>query len=163
VVCGGAGGNAGAETKAAFAGLGDLDFSRVAMAPGSSQGFGRLGNDGVPTFLFPSSPSTALVLFEVLVRPLVRLGLGITDPYRRSVTARVTSPIASPDGRRSYVRGRLLREVESGEYVVQPLATGGVHLLATLADANALVTVPEETTDVGLDEAVEVALLSSRR
>jgi len=163
VVCGAAGGNAGAEAKAAFAGLGEIDTTRVAMAPGSSQAFGRLGRDAVPTFLFPSGPATALVLFEVLVRPLIRLGLGITDPYRRTVSARLTSPVTSPEGRRSFVRGRLLREVESGEYLVQPLATGGVHLLATLAEANALVTIPEATTEVGMDERVEVALLSSRR
>jgi molybdopterin molybdotransferase len=163
IVCGAAGGNAGAEAKAAFAGLGEIDFTRVAMAPGSSQGFGRLGRESVPTFLFPASPSTALVLFEVLVRPLIRLGLGIADPYRRTVSARLTSPITSPEGRRTHLRGRLLREVESGDYLVQPLATGGVHLLATLADANALITVPEATTDVGMDERVEVALLSSRR
>ncbi|GAA4560529.1 molybdotransferase-like divisome protein Glp [Pseudonocardia xishanensis] len=163
VVCGGAGGNAGSEAKAAFAGLGEIDTTRVAMSPGSSQAFGRLGRDSVPTFLFPSGPATALVLFEVLVRPLIRLGLGLTDPYRRTVSARLTSPVASPEGRRSFVRGRLLREVESGDYLVQPLATGGVHLLATLAEANALVTIPESTTEVGMDERVEVALLSSRR
>ncbi|SDG15962.1 gephyrin-like molybdotransferase Glp [Pseudonocardia oroxyli] len=163
VICGAAGGNAGAEAKAAFAGLGEIDTTRVAMAPGSSQAFGRLGKDHVPTFLFPASPATALVLFEVLVRPLIRLGLGITDPHRRVVSARLTSPLTSPEGRRSYLRGRLLREVATNEYVVQPLATGGVHLLSTLAEANALITVPEDATDVGLDDRVEVALLSSRR
>ncbi|MFR9805523.1 gephyrin-like molybdotransferase Glp [Pseudonocardia sp. RS010] len=163
VVCGGAGGNAGAEAKAAFTGLGEIDTTRVAMVPGSSQAFGRLGRDAVPTFLFPSSPATALVLFEVFVRPLIRLGLGMPDPYRRVVSARLTSPVSSPEGRRSYLRGRLLREVASGDYLVQPLATGGTHLLATLAESNGLITLPEATTDVTVDERVDVSLLSVRR
>jgi molybdopterin molybdotransferase len=163
VICGAAGGSSGAEAKAAFAGLGEIDATRVAMSPGSSQAFGRLGRDSVPTFLFPSSPATALVLFEVLVRPLIRLGLGITDPHRRTVSARLTSPLSSPEGRRSYLRGRLLREVSTGEYLVQPLATAGTHLLATLAEANAMITVPESTTDVTVDEQVDVALLSARQ
>jgi molybdopterin molybdotransferase len=163
VICGAAGGNSGAEAGAAFTGLGEIDSTRVAMSPGSAQGFGRLGRDSVPTFLFPSAPATALVLFEVLVRPLIRSGLGMADPFRRTVSARLTSPVTSPKGRRSYLRGRLLREVASGDYLVQPLATGGTHLLATLAEANALITVPEETTDVTVDERVEVALLSARR
>ena len=47
--------------------LGELDTTRVAMHPGSTQAFGRLGPDAVPTFLFPSHPATALLLFEVLV------------------------------------------------------------------------------------------------
>ena len=33
------------------------------------QGFGRLGRDEVPTFLLPSNPVSALVSFEVMVRP----------------------------------------------------------------------------------------------
>ena len=65
--------------QAALAGLGDVDTTRVAMHPGSTQAFGRLGPDAVPTFLFPSYPATALLLFEVMVRPLVRLALGRTE------------------------------------------------------------------------------------
>ena len=83
VVCGAVGGTAGAQVQAALADLGELDTTRVAMHPGSTQAFGRLGPDAVPTFLFPSHPATALLLFEVLVRPLIRLALGLSDPYRR--------------------------------------------------------------------------------
>ncbi|WP_219416240.1 molybdotransferase-like divisome protein Glp [Pseudonocardia nigra] len=159
VVCGAVGGNAGAEVHAALAGLGDIDATRVAMHPGSSQAFGRLGPDGVPTFLFPSTPATALLLFEVLVRPLVRLALGRTDPYRRTLTARLTSPITSVPGRRGYLRGRLLREQATGDYLVQPLGTSGTHLLSSLTEANALIVVPEDATEVGVDEPVNVAFL----
>ena len=69
--------------------LGDLDTTRVAMHPGSTQGFGRLGPDGVPTFLFPSQPATALLLFEVLVRPLLRT---IAGPSRRPTPQRLGPP-----------------------------------------------------------------------
>ena len=91
--------------QAALAELGDLDATRVAMHPGSTQAFGRLGPDGVPTYLFPSHPATALLLFEVLVRPLIRLSLGVGDPYRRTVSARLTSPVTLGAGRRGYLRG----------------------------------------------------------
>lgn len=163
VVCGAAGGNAGAEAKAAFTGLGEIDATRVAMSPGSSQAFGRLGRELVPVFLFPSYPATALLLFEVFVRPLIRLGLGTADPHRRMVSARLTSPVSSPPGRRSFLRGRLLREVATGDYVVQPLGVAGANLLTTVADANAMIVVPEQTVDLTVDERVDVALLSARR
>jgi molybdopterin molybdotransferase len=156
VVCGAVGGRAGAEVQAALEGFGELDTTRVAMHPGSTQGFGRLGPDGVPTFLFPSHPTTALLLFEVLVRPLVRTIEGRRDVERRTVSARLTSPVTSIKGRRGYLRGRLLREKASGDYLVQPLATSGIHLLSALADANCLIVLPEDTTEVGLDEAVAV-------
>jgi molybdopterin molybdotransferase len=162
VVCGAVGGHAGAEVHAALSDLGDLDSTRVAMHPGSTQAFGRLGADGVPAFLFPPHPGTALVLFEVFVRPLVRLALGLADPHRRTLTARLTSPVSSVPGRRGFLRGRLLREQATGDFLVQPLGTSGTHLLSSWADANGLIVVPEATTEATVDETVTVAFLPHR-
>lgn len=159
VVCGAVGGRTGAEVHAALSGLGELDTTRVAMHPGSTQGFGRLGPDGVPTFLFPSHPATALLLFEVLVRPLLRRTQGRTDPYRRTMSAQLTSPITSVLGRRGYLRARLLREQVNREYLVQPLGTSGTHLLTSITDANGLIIVPEEVTEATVNEVVTVAFL----
>jgi molybdopterin molybdotransferase len=159
VVCGAVGGTAGAEVQSALSALGDIDTTRVAMHPGSTQAFGRLGPDAVPTFLFPAYPATALLLFEVLVRPLVRLALGRTDPYRRMIQARLTSPVTSVKGRRGYVRGRLLREQATGDYLVQPLGTSGTHLLSSIGEANGLIILPEDLTEATVDEQVTVAFL----
>lgn len=163
VVCGAVGGRAGAEVRAALADLGDVDTTRVAMHPGSNQGFGRLGADGVPTFLFPSHPATALLLFEVLVRPLLRTALGLPDPHRRTMTARLTSPVTSVAGRRGYLRGRLLREEATGDYLVQPLGTSGGQLLTALTESNALIVLPEDVVEAGMDEPVSVTFLPSPR
>ena len=62
------------------------------------QGFGQLGREGVPTFLLPANPVSALVVFEVMVRPLIRLSLGKRAPLRQVVQARAISPIASGGG-----------------------------------------------------------------
>jgi molybdopterin molybdotransferase len=159
VVCGAVGGTAGAEVQSALSTLGDIDTTRVAMHPGSTQAFGRLGPDAVPTFLFPAYPATALLLFEVLVRPLVRLALGRTDPHRRVITARLTSPVTSLKGRRGYLRGRLLREQATGDYLVQPLGTSGTHLLSSIGEANGLIVLPEDLTEATVDEQVTVAFL----
>ena len=159
VVCGAVGGGAGAEVHAALSGLGELDTTRVAMHPGSTQGFGVLGPDAVPTFLFPSSPATALLLFEILVRPLLRLALGRPDPHRRTVSARLTSPVVSVRGRRGYLRGRLLRDQFTREYLVQPIGTSGTHLLSTLTEANGIIVLPEELTEATVDEPVDVVFL----
>ncbi|MFT7839551.1 molybdopterin molybdotransferase MoeA [Saccharothrix sp. BKS2] len=162
VIAGGVGGVIGDEVRAALADLGDLDCTRVAMHPGSVQGFGRLGPDAVPTFLLPANPMSALVVFEVLVRPLIRAALGKRNPYRRAVGARLLSPLTSTKGRRGYLRGQLLRDAESGEYLVQPLGTSGAHLLASLAEANCLVVVDEDVTDVAVGDEVLVTFLAQR-
>ncbi|HSL06591.1 MAG TPA: gephyrin-like molybdotransferase Glp [Pseudonocardiaceae bacterium] len=162
VVTGAVGGSMGDEIHGALAELGPLDVERVAMHPGSVQGFGRLGPDSVPTFLLPSNPISALVVFEVLVRPLIRLALGKRNPHRRTITAQLLSPVTSTAGRRGFLRGQLLRDPDSGEYLVQPLGTSGAHLLTSLAEANCLILVDADTTEVPVGEEVAVSFLAQR-
>ncbi|MEU3649333.1 molybdopterin molybdotransferase [Lentzea waywayandensis] len=162
VIAGGVGGTIGDEVRAAITDLGDMDVTRVGMHPGSAQGFGRLGPDAVPTFLLPANPMSALVVFEVLVRPLIRAALGKKNPYRRAVSARLLSPLQSTKGRRGFLRGQLLRDADNGEYLVQPLGTSGSHLLASLAEANCLIMVDEDVTEVSVGEEVLVSFLAQR-
>ncbi len=162
VITGGVGGETGREVLDTLRALGDIDDTRVAMHPGSVQAFGRLGPDKVPTFVMPATPVSALVLFEVLVRPLLRTTLGRNDPLRRRISARLLSPVSSVPGRRGYLRGRLLRDDATGEYLVQPLGTSGTQLLSALAEANCLIEIPEATYEVTVGEQVTVAFLAPR-
>lgn len=165
VIAGAVGGAAAEGVRAALAELGEMEVTRIAMHPGSVQGFGQLGREGVPTFLLPANPVSALVVFEVMVRPLIRLSLGKRQPMRRMVQARTLSPISSVAGRKGYLRGQLMRDQDTGEYLVQAL--GGApgassHLLATLAEANCLVVVPGDAEQVRTGEIVDVAFLAQR-
>jgi molybdopterin molybdotransferase len=165
VIAGGVGGASTETVRLLLSELGEMEVVRVGMHPGSIQGFGQLGRDGVPTFLLPSNPVSALVVFEVMVRPLIRLSLGKRQPMRRIVQARTLSPITSVAGRKGYLRGQLMRDQESGEYLVQAL--GGApgassHLLATLAEANCLVVVPSGAEQIRTGEIVDVAFLAQR-
>jgi molybdopterin molybdotransferase len=161
VIAGAAGGHGAELVVEALSELGQLDLTRVAMQPGSSQGFGLMGPDRVPTFLLPANPVSALVVFEVVVRPVLRLMLGRRNPYRRTVTARTLSPIQSPGGRRQYLRGQLMRD-EDDDYLVHILGGGGTHLLASLAEANCLVLIDESTTSVPSGGQVSVSFLAQR-
>ncbi|WP_280506185.1 molybdotransferase-like divisome protein Glp [Nocardia farcinica] len=164
VIAGAVGGWASEQVREALEGLGELEITRVAMHPGSVQGFGRLGRDEVPTFLLPSNPVGALVVFEVMVRPLIRIALGRRHPMRRIVRARTITPISSMEGRKGYLRAQLMRDEATGDYLVQPLggAAGSSHLLATLAEANALIIVEPDDTDFRTGDEVQVAFLSQR-
>jgi molybdopterin molybdotransferase len=165
VIAGGVGGAAAESVRTVLSELGEMEVARIAMHPGSVQGFGQLGREGVPVFLLPANPVSALVVFEVMVRPLIRMSLGKRQPLRRVVQARTLSPISSVAGRKGYLRGQLMRDQDTGEYLVQAL--GGApgassHLLATLAEANCLVTVPSEAEQVRTGEIVDVAFLAQR-
>jgi molybdopterin molybdotransferase len=165
VIAGAVGGAAAESVRSVLGELGEMEVTRIAMHPGSVQGFGQLGPDGVPVFLLPANPVSALVVFEVMVRPLIRLSLGKRSPMRRIVQARTLSPIASVAGRKGYLRGQLMRDQDTGEYLVQALggdAGASSHLLATLAEANCLVTVPSEAEQIRTGEIVDVAFLAQR-
>ena len=165
VIAGAVGGAAAEGVRTVLSKLGEMEVARIAMHPGSVQGFGQLGRDGVPVFLLPANPVSALVVFEVMVRPLIRLSLGKRQAHRRIVQARTLSPITSVAGRKGFLRGQLMRDQDTGEYLVQAL--GGVpgapsHLLATLAEANCLVVVPSEAEQIRTGEIVDVAFLAQR-
>jgi molybdopterin molybdotransferase len=165
VISGAVGGAAAENLRAVLSGLGSMEVTRIAMHPGSVQGFGQLGPEGVPTFLLPANPVSALVVFEVMVRPLIRLSLGKRQPMRRMVRARTIKPITSVVDRTGYFRGQLLRDQDTGDYLVEVIGDtpgGSSHLLASLAEANCLVVVPGEVTDVPAGDFVDVAFLSQR-
>src|SRR5689334_23131482 len=165
VIAGAVGGAAAESVRTVLAELGEMEVARIAMHPGSVQGFGQLGRDRVPVFLLPANPVSARVVLEVMVRPLIRLSLGKRQPMRRVVQARTLSPISSVAGRTGYLRGQWRRGQDTGEYLVQALGgTPGAstHLLATLAEANCLVVVPSQAEQIRTGEMVDVAFLAQR-
>ena len=166
LVISGAVGGAGAEAiREILDDLGDVDTSRVAMHPGSVQGFGLVGEERIPTFLLPSNPVSALVVFEVYIRPLIRLALGKRNAHRRVVRARALNHIDSRPGRRGFIRARLMRDAETADYLVEGLggaAGAPAHLLVGLSEANAMIRVPEEVTEIRPGEVVDVLFLTQR-
>ena len=165
VISGAVGGAGADEIREVLDELGDVDTSRVAMHPGSVQGFGLLGEERIPTFLLPSNPVSALVIFEVFVRPLIRLSLGKRSGQRRVVRARVLNHMESRPGRRGYIRARLMRDAETSDYLVEGLggaAGAPAHLLAGLSEANAMIRIPEEVTEIRPGDVVDVLFLTQR-
>lgn len=166
LVISGAVGGAGSQTvREVLNELGDIDTSRVAIHPGSVQGFGLLGEERIPTFLLPSNPVSAFVIFEVFVRPLIRLSLGKRNANRRVVRARALNHMESRPGRRGFIRARLMRDAETADYLVEGLggASGApAHLLAGLSEANAMIRIPEEATEIRPGDVVDVLFLTQR-
>ncbi|MCC3777413.1 gephyrin-like molybdotransferase Glp [Streptomyces sp. UNOB3_S3] len=144
--------------KEALAGLtgeeGRVSFRRLAMQPGKPQGFGRVGPDRVPLFALPGNPVSSYVSFELFVRPALRALMGLPPADRETVRAVCVDGVkSSPAGKRQFLRGRYA----DGE--VTPVGGAGSHLVKALADADALIVVPEDTTSVDPGAEVEVVLL----
>lgn len=166
VIAGAVGGSSSEPIRKVLAEMGDIDITRVAMHPGSVQGFGLLGEEGIPVFLLPSNPVSALVIFETFVRPLIRMSLGKRNATRRIVRARALNRVESRKGRRGLIRARLMRDAETHDYLVEGFggATGApAHLLAGMSEANAMLRIPEDVVEIRPGDEVDVIFLSQSR
>ena len=143
--------------KQVLSGPEGVAFHQVAMQPGKPQGFGLLGQRGVPVFTLPGNPVSAYVSFEVFVRPALRSMMGLTPAVRPTVRARLSGPLRSPAGRRQYARASA-RHVDGG-WQVAPATGQGSHFVAALSQADALVVVPEATTALEIGDEADVLLL----
>jgi len=144
--------------KKALQRLGTVRFERVAMQPGMPQGFGTIGPDATPIFCLPGNPVSALVAFEVFVRPALRRMAGFDDLTTEPVLARLVEALSAPAGKRQYRPAEV--SLVDGERVVRAYGRAGSHLLAGLAGANALIVVDEQTTELAADSMVEVLPLA---
>ncbi|MGI5258331.1 molybdotransferase-like divisome protein Glp [Streptomyces angustmyceticus] len=133
-----------------------VEFRTLAMQPGKPQGFGLIGPDRTPLLALPGNPVSSYVSFELFVRPAIRALMGLPDVHRPTTPARCTEAIASsPRGKRQFLRGSY--DAEAG--TVTPVGGAGSHLIKAMAHANALIVVPEETTEVAAGAEVDLVLL----
>lgn len=144
--------------------LGTVEFVKVAMQPGMPQGFGVIGPDETPIFTLPGNPVSAFVSFEIFVKPALRALQGLGPHEDETQIAVAAESFDSPEGRRQFLRGRLVRSTDSGERSVTRvgLASGsGSHLMGGLAHADCLIVVPEEVTRVEQGEQISILRLES--
>ncbi|RPK77708.1 Molybdopterin molybdenumtransferase [Streptomyces sp. ADI97-07] len=134
-----------------------IDFRKLAMQPGKPQGFGSIGPDHTPLLALPGNPVSSYVSFELFVRPAIRALMGLEDVHRPTVgaTLNVDKALTSPSGKRQFLRGTY--DAEAG--TVTPVGGPGSHLIAALAQADALIVLPEDVTSAEPGTETRVILL----
>jgi molybdopterin molybdotransferase len=131
----------------------ELDFWRVQMRPGSPFSFGTLpgGEGSIPVFGLPGNPVSAVVTFEVLVKPALRRMLGRARIYPPAVRVRAAERIGSKRGLVHFLRVRLSRAADGVE---EATLTGpqGSGILTSAAYADALLVVPLDSEGLAAGE-----------
>jgi molybdopterin molybdotransferase len=128
-------------------------FGTVAMQPGGPQGLGRAAlDDGrtVPVVAFPGNPVSALVSFELFLRPLLRRRAGLVPVDRERFRAPLAHPVESPP-KHQVRRGEL-----DAAGRVALIGGPGSHLLHAYARSTLLVHLPPEARQLAEGDAVEV-------
>ncbi|KWX68339.1 gephyrin-like molybdotransferase Glp, partial [Mycobacterium sp. NAZ190054] len=129
---------------------GGVEFTKVAMQPGMPQGAGTV--HGVPAITLPGNPVSALVSFEVFVRPALRAAMGLPDVERPRRAAVLTEDLVSPRGKRQFRRGVF----DPAGGTVTSYGPPASHHLRWLASANCLLELDEDTAEVAAGARVQV-------
>src|SRR5262249_5912525 len=132
----------------------ELHLWEVSMRPAKPITFGSRGETLV--FGLPGNPVSAMVTFELFVRPALRKMAGALELFRPRVRARALEPIANPGHRRGYLRVMLHREGD--EHAARLTGGQGSAILRSMVLADGLAVVPGDTV-IAKGGAVEVMLL----
>ena len=128
-----------------------VEFVKVAMQPGMPQGAGRTpGGSAIVTL--PGNPVSALVSFEVFIRPALRAAMNFVQPNRPHRTAVLAEDLTSPSGKRQFRRG----VYNPADGTVVSYGPPASHHLRWLASANCLLDIAEDITELAAGEQVEL-------
>ena len=125
-------------------------FWRVAVKPGKPVAFGTRGRTLV--FGLPGNPVSALVGFELFVRPALRGLQGERSPGPRYAYGSLGAPLRRNGARDELVRART--RTGGTEVVLDPVAGQDSHMIVRAAAADALVLVPLGVGELGAGERV---------
>jgi molybdopterin molybdotransferase len=127
----------------------------VAMKPGKPLAFGVRG--GTLVFGLPGNPVSAMVSFELFVRPALLRLMGYRKTTRPQYQAIIEEDVANPDGRTYVVRVRAWRE--DGTWHVSSTGAQGSGILRSMVGANGLAFIPGGPRGVRAGDEVEFLLL----
>ena len=145
--------------KDVVAQAGSLDFWKIALKPGKPLAVGRVGK--ALFFGLPGNPVSTIITYLLFVAPTIDRLCGMSDntPYR--LPAILQETIEHHQGRREYVRG--VFGMNDDRVTVSPTGDQSSNRLATFANANCLIVVPEQTDDIKAGSIVDIVLLPTDR
>ncbi len=132
---------------------GEVNFWKIAIKPGKPLAFGKVGASYF--FGLPGNPVSAMVTFQQVVAPALRLLSGATAYKPLRFRATCTSTLKKAPGRQEFQRG-ILSQNEVGDFVVASTGKQGSHILSSMSQANCYIILPADSNGVAKGEQVEV-------
>lgn len=146
--------------RAAFEAAGvTLNFWKVKMKPGKPLIFGAY--DSVPIIGLPGNPVSALVTFELFVRPGLRRMLGDRGPFRPRIRVRLARDHHHSPGRTELARATLHRRDDKLE--AAPLRLQGSGSLPSVVGFDALLVLPADQEHLTAGTELDAIAMNDRR
>jgi molybdopterin molybdotransferase len=142
--------------KPVLSDLGTIDFWAIAIRPGRPLAFGELkdGERRVPIFGLPGNTVSALLTFEIFVRPALLRMQGRENVARPRTKARLLEPVDKVGSLRFFARG--IHDADAG--TVRLTGPQGSGILRSMSLANCLIDLPVGPTRYEKGEEVDVIL-----
>jgi molybdopterin molybdotransferase len=136
--------------------LGTIDFWAIAIRPGRPLAFGELkdGDRRVPIFGLPGNTVSALLTFEIFVRPALLRMQGRENVARPRTKARLLEPVDKVASLRFFARG--IHDPDAG--TVRLTGPQGSGILRSMSLANCLIDLPVGPSRIEKGAEVEVIL-----
>ena len=128
----------------------------IAVKPGKPTTVGFVGDK--PVFSLPGHPTSALLIFYLLARPLIQRLAGRPATPMKMVRALAGARMFSAKGRRTFVMVKLEFD-KSCRLIAEPVETGASGAITTLAGADGFVEIAENEQFVDVDQEMAVVLL----
>jgi putative molybdopterin biosynthesis protein len=134
--------------------------SGIAVKPGKPTTIAII--DGKPVFSLPGHPTSSLLMFHMIVRPLICEMAGRTEETPPMVEAVAATKMFPARGRRTFVMVNLAHD-ETGKLFASPVLTGLSGAITTLAKADGFVEIEERKQFVNEGEEVTVYLFHGEK
>lgn len=146
-------------TRQVMAKLGEVEFWTIAMRPGRPLAFGEIHADGHSAYLFglPGNPVAVMVSFYFFVQQALQSMMGEQTARALSVRAVSTEKIKKRPGRTEYQRG-IASLSSDGSVQVRVTGSQGSGILRSMSEANCMIILGDETSDIAIGDALEIAL-----
>lgn len=146
-------------TRQMMAQLGEVAFWKIGMRPGRPLAFGTINSAGKPAVFFglPGNPVAVMVSFYFFARDALLHLMGSQPAPLPLMQVASAAAIRKRPGRTEYQRGILMRQ-SSGEWSVRPTGAQGSGILRSMAEANCMIVLAHDQSDVAVGDQVEVIL-----
>jgi len=150
--------------KDALTKQGKIDFWKVRVKPGKPLAFGMIrgrdqagGVTNIPFLGLPGNPVSAMVTFELFVRPAILKMMGKKNLAKPTIEAVLEDSVVNSDGRR--ILARAVVKERDGRYFARLTGPQGSGVLTSMSLANGLVIIPEDKARGEAGDVVQVMML----
>ncbi len=142
---------------------GEVGFWTVCMKPGKPLAFGVIkkvegGRKGkVPHLGLPGNPVSSMITFEQFARPAILKMMGKKILAKPAIRAIIEDDVVNTDGRRLFARVSVTKR--GGQYHASVTGPQGSGILTSMAKANGLAVIPENSKGAKAGDMVDVQML----